>query len=71
MTWILILGLAWGNPDSRISGPMGDVIKIERIEVATEADCKRAANDWVYTNRHNSPVPSGALVFATCAGQKP
>ena len=70
MTWILILGLAWANPDSRLAG-LGEVIKIERIEVGTESDCKRAALDWVYTNQYNPRSSGTSLVFSTCAGPKP
>ncbi len=71
MTWILVLGLAWSNPDSRISAPVGDVVKIERVEVANEAACLRAARDWVYTNRYGNNGGGNSQVFATCAGPKP
>jgi hypothetical protein len=68
--WIVVLGLAWVNPSTRTTGPLGDVLKIERVEVASEADCLRAAKDWTYTNRqsHNN---GDSLAFATCAGKKP
>ena len=63
MTWIVILAIVWGNPDSRIEAPVGDVIKIERIEVASEAQCLRAAQDWTRTNvpgplQHDDPRSS-------------
>ena len=66
----MVLGLTWVNPSSRVTGPMGDVVKIERVEVASEADCVRAAKDWTYTNR--PPRNDGdATAFGTCAGRKP
>lgn len=72
MPWIVILAIVWGNPDSRIQANVGDVIRIERVEVATEADCRRAAQDWVLTNNNLGRNGTGnSAVTATCAGQKP
>lgn len=69
-TWIVVLGLAWGNPDSRVTS-IGDVLKIERVEVSTEAECLRAAKDWTYTNFYGASAAGDTKPFATCAGRKP
>jgi hypothetical protein len=68
--WIVVLGLAWGNPDSRVTG-VGEVLKIERVEVSSEAECLRAAKDWTYTNVYGSTEYEKSKPFATCAGRKP
>jgi hypothetical protein len=67
--WILVLGLVWASDANRLTLSSGDLIKIERIEVATEADCKRAAYDWVSTNVFYRGDNSGHP-YATCAGPK-
>ena len=67
-TWIIVLGLAWGNPDSRIQAPVGDVLRIERVEVATEAQCKQGAKDWHWENMSGYEY---SRAFSTCAGRKP
>jgi hypothetical protein len=72
MPWIVILALTWGNPDSRIQGSVGDVIKIERIQVATKEQCEEAAQGWTHKYNYNNRGKSGyAEAFATCAGQEP
>lgn len=68
MPWIVVLALAWGNPDSRINS-VGEVIKIERIEVATEAQCKKAADDWP-KNTYAGRGYEYTQAWAVCVGQK-
>jgi hypothetical protein len=66
--WVLILGLAWGNPESRTT-QVGDVLKIERVQVATREQCERGAAAWMDPNR--TAASSGyTRAFATCAGRK-
>jgi hypothetical protein len=68
--WIVVLGLVWTSEANRLTNLPSELIKIERVEVASEADCKRAAHDWTYTNVYFQNSNSGHA-FATCAGRKP
>lgn len=67
--WILVLGLAWGNPDNRIemSTPVMQIERVEIVAVSRE-ECERAASEWV---RQNLGSRGYSRAFATCAGRKP
>lgn len=76
--WIVILGLVWGGDANRPTSSNADLIKIERVEVATKADCDAAVRQWMapasdYTTGRVVPVYRGDIVrpFGTCAGRKP